>query len=60
MLGEVQGCWWIMILEDVMQQELLSSISPHASISLARHQSDFRRGAEIRFDRFDTMLRAVA
>ena len=33
---------------------------PHASISLARHPSDFRRGAEIRFDRFDTMLRAVA
>lgn len=33
---------------------------PHASISLVRHQSDFRRGAEIGFDRFDTMLRAVA
>lgn len=46
--------------KEVMRQELLLSTSPHDSISLARHRSDFRKGVEIRFDRFDPPLRAVA
>ena len=41
------------------QQELLSSIAPTRPTRL-RGKSDFRRGAEIRFDTFDKMLRAVA